>query len=636
MKNRSVADFAPGSMSVRQMVKAGWRLMTRREQRKALVIAAFAALAGVAELVSVMAVYPLVSVLIKPTTLQTNTKLAILWHFAGEPSTEVFVIGLTIIASFLVIAGMAASFFAQVTADGFAGACQERLGRDLLAAFFAAPYLWFVQRNPLLLGNLFLNHIVVWSRDYIRRLLMLANQIAAVLLPVIVLIAIAPLFGLAVLAVGASLVAILRLLVRNRTSKLLTAKRAADETAHVFLIEALQGIKDVKLSSREDAFLKVFAHTYHMSSRSMAASNSWNLIPVQIVMTLGQIGILAMALGLFLTGTDGANLAATMALVVLVGTRVVPAMNRFSAAATGLTNMKSWIEVLSAVHESLEHARASSPPTTAENVDEALNWNKLRLEGLAFGYPAGGDRVLRNINLVIKRAGSYAFVGPSGAGKSTIVDIILGLLAPTEGQILIDGIPLPEVGLRRWQKRIGYVPQTPLITDNSLKANVAFGVPEPKIDEAKVWACLKLANLDDVVTELPQGLDTPLGDRGHRFSGGQRQRVAIARALYNDPEILVLDEATSALDTVSERAIRDAMQNLHGRVTVISIAHRFSTIEDCDHIFLLEDGALVAEGTYHALVDKNPLFRRLAHLAAPIPANVERGVEPIAVADPSN
>jgi HlyD family secretion protein len=177
--------------------------------------------------------------------------------------------------------------------------------------------------------------------------------------------------------------------------------------------------------------------------------------------------------------------------------------------------------------------------------------------------------------------------------------------------VLIDGVPLASVGVRRWQRRIGYVPQAPLITDNSLKANVAFGVPEPRIDEVRVRRCLSLANLDDLIADLPMGLDTPLGDRGQRLSGGQRQRVAIARALYGDPEILVLDEATSALDGLSERAIRTAMRNLHGRVTVISIAHRFSTIEDSDRIFLLDAGKLVAEGSFAELLVASRLFRQL-------------------------
>jgi len=618
LKNRSIADFTPGTMTLRQALVAGWRLMTRAERRKAIGIAVLSAFAGMAELVSITAVYPLVSVLVQPTTLQTNAKLNQLWHWLGEPSASQFVSGLAAVAAVLLVAGIAVSFFAQVIANRFAAACQERFGRDLLAAFFSAPYIWFAQRNPLLMGNLFHNHVVVWSRDFIRRILTMAGQIATVALPLVLLLVYAPLLGLGVLVVAGGLTALFLAFIKRRTVKLMNAKRAADENSHVFLTEALQGIKDVKLSSREETFLKMFNHTYHISSRTTAASNSWNLVPAQVVMGLGQIGVLGAALVLFFAGTDGATLAAIMALVVLIGTRIVPAMNRFGTAVNSLSNMKPWLEVLAAVNDSLQAARASAPqPVAADAIGKPLNWRRLQLDDVSFAYPGSDACVLRKVSLEIERGGSYAFAGPSGAGKSTIIDIILGLLEPSAGRVVIDGVPLAQVGVRRWQNKIGYVPQAPLITDNSLKANIAFGVPDPRIDEDKVRACLALAHLTDVAESLPQGLDTPLGDRGHRLSGGERQRIAIARALYNDPDILVLDEATSALDTLSERAIRKALLNLSGRVTVISIAHRMTTIQDCSSIFLMDNGSLVAKGSFVDLMQQSELFRALNNVLGP-------------------
>jgi ABC-type multidrug transport system fused ATPase/permease subunit len=287
-------------------------------------------------------------------------------------------------------------------------------------------------------------------------------------------------------------------------------------------------------------------------------------------------------------------------------------MNRFGAGVNAITNMKSWVDVLWTVHSSVHAAQTAAQPFSVVPMDEPLDWQQLRLEDVSFAYPGSKNHTLNAVTLEIDRGGSYAFAGPTGAGKSTLVDIILGLLDPLAGSVLLDGTPLKEIGVRRWQKRIGYVPQAPLISENSLKANVAFGVPERHIDEEKVRACLALTNLTEMVKGLPQGLETPLGDRGHRLSGGQRQCVAIARALYNDPDILVLDEATSALDNLSEQAIRSALLNLHGRVTIISIAHRFSTIESCDRIFLMEAGRLVGEGSYSELIGKSDLFSRLA------------------------
>ena len=207
---------------------------------------------------------------------------------------------------------------------------------------------------------------------------------------------------------------------------------------------------------------------------------------------------------------------------------------------------------------------------------------------------------------------AYGIVGRSAAGKSTLVDLLIRLLEPTEGCIWIDGDPSPALDPRDWQRRIGYVPQAPFIADDTLRANVAFGVPRGAVDDAWVADCLQSANLGALRAQLERGLDTRLGERGSRLSGGQRQRVAIARALYNRPEILVLDEATSALDAATEMEVQAALENLRGRVMLVTIAHRVSTVAPCDEIFVLEEGRLVGRGPYAELIDHHHLFRRIA------------------------
>ena len=206
----------------------------------------------------------------------------------------------------------------------------------------------------------------------------------------------------------------------------------------------------------------------------------------------------------------------------------------------------------------------------------------------------------------------YGIVGPSGAGKSTLVDILLGLLDPVAGELFLDDLPLNSIDLASWQSRLGYVSQAPFISDDTLRANVAFGRPTHEADDTRVRQCLEAANLLSILDELPQGLDTRLGDRGSRLSGGQKQRLAIARALYKQPDILVLDEATSSLDALNELAIQQAIQRLRGKVTLVIIAHRLSTIRDADHVFLFDGGRLVSEGSYDDLRVSSPLFSRLA------------------------
>jgi ATP-binding cassette, subfamily B, bacterial PglK len=202
-------------------------------------------------------------------------------------------------------------------------------------------------------------------------------------------------------------------------------------------------------------------------------------------------------------------------------------------------------------------------------------------------------------------------VGSSGAGKTTIVDLILGLLEPQEGRILVDGVPIAS-HLRGWQREIGYIPQEIYLTDDTLRRNVAFGLADDEIDEAAVWTAITTAQLRTLAEELPEGLDTVIGERGVRLSGGQRQRIGIARALYHQPSVLVMDEATSALDNETERFVVEALERLRGQRTVIVIAHRLTTVRRCDRLFFLKGGRLIGEGSYEELLQSTQEFRAMA------------------------
>jgi ATP-binding cassette, subfamily B, bacterial PglK len=228
-----------------------------------------------------------------------------------------------------------------------------------------------------------------------------------------------------------------------------------------------------------------------------------------------------------------------------------------------------------------------------------------------YNYPNSDEQALNGVSFAIPKGHAVGFVGESGAGKTTVVDLLLGLMEPTSGEILVDGKNIHE-NLSAWQKNIGYIPQSIYLADETLRSNIAFGLPEKEIDDEKVLQALELAQLKVLVDRLPDGLDTILGENGTRLSGGQRQRVGIARALYHEPEVLVMDEATSALDNLTELEITKAIEALKGDRTVIMIAHRLTTVEKCDLLYLMKNGKITASGTYDELVDTNKEFRRMA------------------------
>jgi len=242
--------------------------------------------------------------------------------------------------------------------------------------------------------------------------------------------------------------------------------------------------------------------------------------------------------------------------------------------------------------------------------------NTVSLKEVELTYPDMPFASLQTLSLSIKKNSSVAFVGSTGSGKSTLVDILLGLLAPTKGQLCVDDLALSENTLRSWQSKLGYVPQTIYLTDSSIAENIAFGIAKEAIDRDALIKAAKIANVHDFVMGLEASYDTVVGERGVRLSGGQRQRIGIARALYNDPEVLLLDEATSALDSVTEEAVFTALANIMGKKTIIIIAHRLSTVKNCDEIFVLEEGRLKANGSYQQLLSSSAEFRALAQVGA--------------------
>jgi ATP-binding cassette subfamily C protein len=299
-----------------------------------------------------------------------------------------------------------------------------------------------------------------------------------------------------------------------------------------------------------------------------------------------------------------AYIVSVLALFAYTGFRVVPSANRIMLNVGYMREAHPWIRGMD------EDMRRLKPPATRtyEPAPPMLQAT-LACEDVSFRYEDAPAPALDHISFTITRGQSIGIVGPTGAGKSTLVDLLLGLLAPTSGRVLIDGQPL-DGRERAWQRQIGYVPQDVYLLDDSLRRNIAFGIPDSAIDEQRLANAVSLARLDEVVAGLPNEMETVVGENGVRLSGGQRQRVAIARALYHDPQVLVFDEATAALDNQTEREVTDAIANVHGLRTVIAIAHRLSTVKGCDQLIYLRDGRIAGLGTYDELI-RVPGFRQL-------------------------
>ena len=309
----------------------------------------------------------------------------------------------------------------------------------------------------------------------------------------------------------------------------------------------------------------------------------------------------------FFIATDTATSAVipVLGLLAVATVRLVPGLARIVGASQTLRQFQAGTDELG------ETLRNRPVEAADQHVTRMKFRQEIEVSNLKFTYPGKKKPALVVSTLAVGCGKMVGIVGASGAGKSTLIDILCGLIPPDEGQVLVDGVDVRN-NLAGWHRSIGYVPQMIYLLDNSIRANVAFGVPDTEIDEAAVQRAIETASLKSLVESLPQGLETVVGERGVALSGGQRQRIAIARALYHDPAVLVLDEATSSLDLATEKTITETLHNLYGRKTVVVIAHRLNTVRNCDRIYLLRDGAIVAQGTYDELQDNAPDFRELA------------------------
>ena len=358
-------------------------------------------------------------------------------------------------------------------------------------------------------------------------------------------------------------------------------------------IQATYGLKDVKVLNREEFFVRNYYETGKKGANVGRTYAVMNNMPRLLIETVFIVGVLTFILIYVKGGGDITAMVSTIAAFGVAAMRVLPSVNRINTYITEISyNQPSLDFVYQNLQEGMKTDAMLAERRANAQKEKLTLHDRIALDHISFHYPDSEKYIFKNAHMEVPKGKSVGIIGASGAGKSTIVDILLGLLHAQEGTITCDGVDIFK-NYESWLAQIGYIPQSIYLIDESIRDNIAFGIDEDRIDEKRIWEVLEEAQLKEFVEELPQGLDTTIGDRGVRLSGGQRQRIGIARALYHDPEILVFDEATSALDNETEAAVMEAVNSFHGKKTMVIIAHRLNTIEKCDLIYKVEDGALV-------------------------------------------
>jgi ATP-binding cassette, subfamily B, bacterial PglK len=595
-------------MEIFDIARRGAALWTRKERRAGLFIAAGTLVSAVIDIVPLVTAMPFIAMLIDPAPVIAHRYVSTIHGLLGHPAAERFVaiVGMSCIA--LLAVGSTLSIVVQRITMRWGANCQARLARDLLDGIIHAPFGWFLKINTGVVTHTVQRDVAIWAREFVVKIIAVLRDALAVLLAAALLALVTPGAGLLAIAGSTLLLAAVARFTRPRLATLSGIANECDSRATSYASQSLVGIKDIKISGREPFFIEQFAQAYRRFCWAWWDSIYQQALPTSAVVLVAQIALFGIAMTLWSVETDKALLAAQLGLLVLVTSRIVPAANRLAANYSKFVAVDGAIENIRRIIAETRAVDGLVPPAPSVG---AKRWHCITFDHVSFAYQGSQEPALSGVSADIEFGRSYGIVGPSGAGKSTFADILMGFVSPARGQVLLDGIAMDEATWRALRSQIRYVPQAPFIVDDTIRANVAFGIAASRVDEDRVRRALEIANLLDLVDGTKEGLDLKLGDRGSRLSGGQRQRVAIARALYDDCRLLVLDEATSALDMESERAVHDAISRLAGMVTTVIIAHRMITVRDCHSILVFDRGRIVATGSWPELVATSPPFRRM-------------------------
>jgi ABC-type bacteriocin/lantibiotic exporter with double-glycine peptidase domain len=538
-----------------------------------------------------------------------------LYQQLGFSHVNAFLFFLAAVVFVLVVSRISLWTFVQYLIVRYSNGITYSLSTRLLESYLQRPYVWFLNRHSVDLGKSILSEVEEITTGTLVPSLQLFSCIIAALSVIAVLVAADPAVAALVIVALTVAYSAVYLGVRNYLRWLGRDRYIANRERYQIAIEVLGAIKEVKVSGLETAYLSRFRDPAGRYARRRAAAKLIGMVPRSAFEIVAQGGLLIVLM--VLLGSSGKNdfsaVVPMLGLYAFAGLRLIPALQEIYGI---LARMSFTRPALDRLHGDLALAAAPKQTSRPRDIAPLPLHRQLELRGVTYAYPNATRPALDDISLSIAARTTIGFVGATGAGKTTLVDVVLGLLEPQNGEILVDGTSIHPNHVRAWQRSIGYVPQQIFLADDTVAGNIAFGVPREKIDMQAVERAAKCAELHAFVLEgLPHGYQTEVGERGVRLSGGQRQRIGIARALYHDPEVLVFDEATSALDNLTERAVMDAIHNLTHVKTILVIAHRLSTVRPCEQIFFLERGRLRAVGTYDQLLAGDPIFQGLATAA---------------------
>lgn len=582
------------------------RFVIKGRRKRFAVIMAIAFIGGLVELVGVTTIFPFLSLLSRPELGRTQPLLRRFYDLGGFTSDREFVfwVGVVAIAGFVTanIYVFAKNALVMRFAIGHMGSLSSRLLRH----YMNKPYSFFVESNSAKIAkDVLVQADMVANTVLLSWMTALSESFTLTALTFLILwvdltAGLIIVFGMGTIVAGAYFS------IRRQVTTLGQASDDANSRRFAYCLETLGAVKEIKATETEDFFCRAFEPHAHDMASAYTRTSILQSLPSYLVQSVAASFIIGLGLYEIHRGTELAKIVPMLSIYVVAGYRLLPSLMKFAGATSQLRQHQAVFNNVASLLE--ESDRSWTPPAAPRDIPLA---GGLAFDGVVFRYPGQVRPVFEGLDLKIREGEFVAIVGSSGAGKSTLVDLLLGLIFPEKGVLTVGGAPLDAALLPHWRRKVAYIPQSAFLLDGSIEDNISFGVWPEHIDKARIQKAAETARIGDLIASMPKGYGTGVGERGSKLSGGQRQRLGIARAMYRDPAVLIMDESTSALDGITESEIVRALEGLKGKMTVIVIAHRHSTVRICDRVVLLDHGRVVDAGSYDDLLARNPLFGRL-------------------------
>ena len=573
------------------------KLLDGKQKRKMVVIIFLMLIGGILESLSISVVIPVMKVLLDPESVVTNKYMAAVYNGLHLTSTMQFTSIMMIALILAFVLKNLFLFLQNVVQLRFVYTNQFATSRRMMINFMKRPYEYYLNADTSVIQRMITSDV---NNMYglILSLLQLTSEIVVFTCLVVVLVMVDATMVLTIAGLLIVILIVIKVVLKPIMMKAGQDNQDYYSGLYKWIEESVMGIKEIKVANKEQYFIKEYAKCGYGYVDAVQKYNIFNATPRLLIETICIAGLVGYMLVVMLNGATLDGMIPQLSVFGLAAMRLLPSANRINNYTTSISYFEPFFMGVSdnlqeEIHD--DNVTYDAEAYMQKKIVEKLPVKKeIVLSDITYKYPNTDVKIFDHAGMTIPVGAAVGIVGTSGAGKTTIVDILLGLLELESGAILADGVDV-DGHYEEWLKNIGYIPQTIFMVDSTIRKNVAFGYADEDIDDERVWAVLKEAQLDEFVRGLPEGLDTGIGERGIRISGGQRQRIGIARALFEDPEVLVLDEATSALDNDTEAAIMESINRLHGKKTLIIIAHRLQTIEKCDMVFRVENGAISQE-----------------------------------------